>query len=549
MPTSDADGNDSLATATPLGNTPAQLGFNAELSTAGDVAYYQITTPDTSQQTQGTATVTIGINAAGLSLLTPTLSVYDAAGDLVATQSASSPFSNNVSVTLTNVGPLSTYYFEVSDGGTSTFGIGVYVVQVSYQYATSSIVGIVPSLIPAVVNDGEHVNTAIASATALTAADSPTIDQSIDYLFQANLVDGGDADYYQFQAPAAPADGGTDALDAIVWQTAPDGLAPVLHLFDANGNPIAIQVFADTTSTYSVQLLGTAPGAVYYVEVAGQTTGGSSSSGGYTLGINFTEQPETAAPILGGNTLLAAASTDAAALVMNQNGVFYFQLAADNGGTSTLSTVTMTVYDHNGNAVASLSADTGSPPQTTAVYLAAGTYTIDYAVGDTMGPYLPVTYWLSGEILSDPIGPYYAGSNPPPPDSSSTTTAGSNGASTISSTSTFAASGASVTLSTPDGNTVTLTIPPPGDTISQSYTTAAGATTVTLTTSADNITTLTLTTPSSNTITNTLTNSGDTSTQTWSTSDGIQVTLTTPLTNAAPTYSGSSSGAPPPYYY
>jgi len=75
----------------------------------------------------------------------------------------------------------------------------------------------------------------------------------------------------------------------------------------------------------------------------------------------------------------------------------------------------MTIYDQSGNVVFSLQAQTGQPPVTGVVYLLTGTYTIDYSVASTGGVFAPVTYWLLGEILSDPQGPYYTGgpSNPP----------------------------------------------------------------------------------------------------------------------------------------
>ena len=61
-----------------------------------------------------------------------------------------------------------------------------------------------------------------------------------------------------------------------------------------------------------------------------------------------------------------------------------------------------TVLD-DGNAVASLSTHTGAAPRTGAFYLPAGVYTIVYSVQSTSGSYSPATYWVSGEILSDPI--------------------------------------------------------------------------------------------------------------------------------------------------
>ena len=541
----DTQGNGSLATATALGNTPAQLGLVGDIATATDVEYYKVVTPSL----PGSAlSVTFQVHAAGLSLLEPTVSVYDGSAQLVGTASATDPFSNNVSVTLNSVDPCTTYYFAVSSASTDVFSVGTYTAQVSYQSAGASITGVVPSLVPGAVNTASHANTSMPSSTTLTAPFGQAADQRFNYLYQANLAYGGDTDYYQFQAPSAPSSTGTYALDAIVWQTEVGGLAPAIHLFDANGNPLALQVLANTNSLYSVQLSGVSPGQMFYVEVAGQTKQGSHSYGGYVYGVKFNEQPETVAPAMAGNTLSTATSTDSGVLAMNQNGVYYFELAAANGSSTATSVVQMTVYDTNGNEVTSLTAVTGAAPRTLAVFLPAATYQVVFSVVSTTGNYQPVTYWLTGEVLSQPIGPYYSGSNPPPASSSATAPA-SGGSINLSSMATFASDGASVTVQKSDGTTISVPIPAPGSATTQTFTTAAGTTTLTLTTTADGTTTLTLTTPAGVSITDTITTSGATSSETMTTSDGLQVIITMPVTTAAPSYTGPSSGPLPPRPY
>jgi Matrixin len=553
-----AHANNTLATASAIGNTSSQLGFNADLTTPGQVEFYKVQMPLLGL---GLGSVTFQINAAQMSMLVPTLSVYNASGRLIATQTAASPFSNTVSITIPNPALLGTYYFEVSHPTSDAFAVGDYSAVVTYKSLLGEILtGIVPSLIQGVVNTVNHVNTSLASSTMLTAAFAGSSDQRFSYLYQANIVDGGDADYYKFTVPAISSSTGAYALDAMAWQSAPGGLAPVLHFFDGSGNPIAADVMADSNSVYSIQLLGVTAGEGLYVEVAGQTTAGAGSTGFYVLGIKFNQAPETIAPLLGGNTLATATSTDSATLSMNQNGVFYFELAAANGSPAASGSVTMTAYDSDGDAAMTLTTAIGAAPRTTAAYLPVGTYTIVYSISASAGTSLPTTYWLSGEILSDPIGPYYASANSgstgssgsSSTSSSSTTgttgTTGTNGTSTVSATKTFASSGASVSISTPSG-TINVPIPPPGGTWSQSFTTSAGVTTVTLTTASNGNTTLTVTTPSKNTITDTVTTSGSASTETLTTSDGIRVTIITPVTTPAPTYSGSSPSTSQQYYY
>src|SRR5205814_2186353 len=122
-----AHSNNTRSSATAIGNSPSQLGFNADLTTATDVDYYKIVVP----LNLAPATITIQVSAAGLSLLAPTLSVYSGWGNLVASQTAANVFSNSVAVTIANALPLTTYYFEVSHTSSDGFGVGAYSTAVS----------------------------------------------------------------------------------------------------------------------------------------------------------------------------------------------------------------------------------------------------------------------------------------------------------------------------------------------------------------------------------------------------------------------------------
>ena len=543
---SESSSNNTMATATAIGNTASQLGFNADLGKVGDVDYYKIQSP---LLALGLASLSVTISAADRSLLVPTVSIYNSSGRLLATQSASAAYTGTVSLTIPSPGLLATYYVAVSHPTSDAFSTGYYWGDITYKSLLGEILtGVVGGLVDGVVNTLFHTNTSTSSASPLPLAFGNASDQRFSYLYEANIVYGGDADYYQFTVPTVASSTGAYALDAIAWQTAPGVLAPTLHFFDSSGNRIATQVMSDTSSAFSLQLLGVTPGEKLYVEVAGQTTSGPTSTGFYVLGIKFNQTPETVAPAMGSNTLPLATSTDTGMLAMNQNGVFYFELGAAGGS----STITMTVYDDDGDAVASLSTVTGAAPRTGAFYLPAGTYSIVYSVASTSGSYSPATYWVSGEILSDPIGPYYSGTSASysPPTSSSTTqqSSGSTSNPTISSTKTFAASGASVSISTRSAST-SVPIPAAGSSQTYTFTTSVGTTTVTLSSDYNGNVTLTLTTPSANTITDTVTTSGSTSTETLTTSDGIQVVIRTPITSPSPTYSGSSPSTPPPYYY
>jgi hypothetical protein len=200
-------------------------------------------------------------------------------------------------------------------------------------------------------------------------------------------------------------------MHVMTWEMDPNGLHPIIHVFDGQKNPLPVQVLGNSDGMYSIQVPSTAANSTYYVEVAAFNPSGSNSTGRYVLGIKFdaVNPPVTTNP-LASNTLATSTSTDQGTLVMAEDGLFHFSLGADNGSTSSSAVLTLTVYDSAGNAVFSFDTIEGKPSATGVVYLGAGTYTVRISVKSTSGAFQPIKYWLFGDILSDPIGPYQ--SNP-----------------------------------------------------------------------------------------------------------------------------------------
>jgi hypothetical protein len=392
-----AHSNDSFATASAIGNTPSQLAFRADLSSATDVDYYKLVTPFNLLPTS----LNIQLKTSGLSLLVPTLSIYDASFHLVGSVSASNPLNGDLNLTINNLRSNATYYFSVGHATNAAFNVGSYQVKVTYQSLTSLLTGALSSPL-----DNTLTNTLLETASVLLAAEPSKTDQRFDYVVQASINILTPQHFYQIQAPISPT-GGALVMHTLVWGTDSNALQPVIHVFDGQDKPVAIQVLANGGGLYSIQIPNIAQGATYYVEVAALQPNGSHSTGTFFLGIKFDTSPPVALAALGSAVLSTPSSMSTATLTMAQDGLFHFVLAADNGSKSSSANVNMTVYDQNGNVVLSLDSTTGQPPVSAVVYLQTGTYTIRYHVTATSGTYFPVAFWLDGEILSDPIGPYY----------------------------------------------------------------------------------------------------------------------------------------------
>jgi Matrixin len=404
--------NISFATATQLGQVPVEETVQGDVN-SGNSDYYKFNLPVIPLL----SSFTIQVKCSGLSLLVPSVSVYDAGFHLIGFGSASSPLSNDVTVNINPLASGSTFYLRVSGATNDVFGTGAF--QATIAPSVLPILNVVPLV-------GPMLNNTLSSALVLQRAFGNNTDQRFDYLHKSAMYLPGQQDYYQIQSPAAPA-GSTFVMHALVWALDVNGLNPVIHVFDANQNPLPVQILGNTAGLYSIQILGVASGSTFYIEVAAQNPQGSNSTGNYELGVKFSLAAPVVLSELASNVITSATETDSASLTMNQNGLFHFALNASNGSTSSSAVVTMTIYNQAGTAILSLSATTGQPPVTGVVYLTTGTYQIRYSVTSASGVFLPINYWLFGEILSDPIGPYQTSSSTNSPTTGSASSSGATG--------------------------------------------------------------------------------------------------------------------------
>jgi hypothetical protein len=394
--------NDTAATATNLGPILTGTWVAGDVTTNQDVDYYKVIAPGL----LGLTGLTIKLQTRGLSLLAPYVTVYDAAGNVCGSGTAADPGGNTLTITANSPRLLnSVYYVKVSGATQDVFGIGGYKLGVSFQVGGLDL----GDPLAAVFVDDGHTNDTLGSATDLTGSGN-NADARFDYLYRGKIRDQHDTDFYKIQAPATPA----VALTGIVWRADPNGLAPVMHLFDAAGHGVPLQVVTDAQGIYTVQAENLLANGVYYLEVAALDPQGDHATGNYVMGVDFVTNALVNLDRMGSATLSQGVPTDTASLVLQDARLFHFNLAAQGSGGD--DDVTMTVTDANGQTVLSLSAAAGQEPVTATLYLGAGTYTVTFtAHGGADGVILPLTYFLAGALLSDNSGPYYTGGNGPPP--------------------------------------------------------------------------------------------------------------------------------------
>jgi hypothetical protein len=411
--------NTSFSSAAVLQDTGATINMAADLSTSTDVDYFKFQTPNNILLT-GFA---FGVRTNGMSLLVPSLTIYNANFQVVASASASSVLNGNLSLKL-SAGRNSVFYVRIGRAD-NNFGIG------GYQFFLTNYLGNylppVPALLPAhTYVDNLDANNSIRTAIDLTSAPNNMTQIPENFVYWETFNLSTDHDFFKVRVASAS---GANTLSVIAWGSALLSVTPIIHVYDTHGNPLALQVLTNNGGTYAVQVANTTPGSNYYVEVDPQQGGLLS---GYTVYANFSSVPQIALATVGSNTLSQTNSQDSATLTITQNQLFHFVLAASSADTNTY--VTMQVLDQNGNVILSLSSYAGQPPATAMTYLQAGTYTLIYTAHTSSGGSIdPVTYWLLGEDLSEPQAAYYTSGSPGTGSGSSSNTYAYSGPSSGSS--------------------------------------------------------------------------------------------------------------------
>lgn len=384
--------NETLGTATAMpyvSGTMYQYAAVGDVTDTSDTDVYKVKVP-----LLGLFGMTVRLKTEGVSLLTPSVTVYDQLGRVVGSAVSLDPTNNDLTVRLNWVSPLATYYVKVDGATADAFGVGAYQVVVDVINPLAGL-PLLPNLLGPLTDF--HLNDLLSSATTLFSSQQGTPDSRFDYVARGVIEDSSDIDNYKIKAPAAT--GAPLTLNILVWGTDAAPLGPRVRVFDAAKNPVAFQVLANDGGTASVQVTNATPGATYYLQVAARTPSGASNTGGYVLAADFNQFAPT---VLDGvaSTTVGAGTTSVAALTVDEAGVFEFGVAAWGGGA-----VTMSVVDSTGKTLLTLTAAAGQLEVTKTAYLAAGTYTVRYAAtGTSVAPPLQVDLFLLK--LSDSIGPY-----------------------------------------------------------------------------------------------------------------------------------------------
>jgi hypothetical protein len=132
-----AGSNGSFASAsniTALINSTSKTALvtNLDITTTSDVDYYKFTAPSGSS-----SSLKVTVQTSGLSLLAPTVYVYNSAQNQIASVSGSGQYGTTLTLTVSGIKSGSTYYIKVAGADSSAFGTGAYAMTLNLGSGTA----------------------------------------------------------------------------------------------------------------------------------------------------------------------------------------------------------------------------------------------------------------------------------------------------------------------------------------------------------------------------------------------------------------------------
>jgi hypothetical protein len=413
-----ASGNDTFATATPIqyaSNAPGAhqstpLVAFGTLTDVGDTDVFSLAAP------RSEGGMTFLVQTAGISLLEPSLTVYDAWGNVLGQAQSTNVLGDTVTVTVPHVVPNRTYYVQVQGATQDEFGVGRFGLAVTFgemEISTTQISAVLrgpyDTLSAAQIaqvfrnpagrlHTGYPTHNTISSALALTTTLGYPPNQHYEVI--DHLGEGQPA-YYQVETPQSPS-AAPVILTAAVNAFNPNGTTAQVQVFDSQGNPVAANVLVNGNGTYTVQAANLLPGQTYYLQL--RVPGEAEGNGNSFLVVDFS-QPLALSQDFAAGTVTPMAAQQVYNLYVAQTQLFQLALSVDQPSARHRSSVELTITDQSGNVVFDLVAGVGQTASGAGVLLPPGAYTAHVSMIGGNGAALPLTYHLHGSSLTDPIGP------------------------------------------------------------------------------------------------------------------------------------------------
>jgi hypothetical protein len=389
------------------GETPLVAFGN--LHTRADIDTFEVRNPD-----HYSGPITFRVQTAGLSVVTPRMTVYDERGRLLARLDGSGFEGDVVTYTLPSSDPDGTYYLRVQDVPGAMAGVGRYGVAVTYDDWLEPLALSLDAVLRGpydTLDESDIAELFLDPNAALYDEDGGTDDNPLGatelkpvrgpagfsrFTATASLTEAADVDFYQVAGPRVGGRRVPLALTASVRSLGPNGTTPAVDVFDAEMNPIAAEILVNGNGVFTVQVPGAESDRIYFIRISG------SEPGNFALEAGFRRTPAQLQAFA--EASVDAASPARAKLYIARTGLFGFNLAAVGPAGAA---VRMTITSATGQTVFDLTAMAGQTLTALSTFLAPGEYTV---LVTAVGTSDPVAFRVRGAVDSDPIGPQPSGS-------------------------------------------------------------------------------------------------------------------------------------------
>ena len=320
---------------------------DGDVSTLQDVSYYKFTTLSLGD-------FQVQLQTSGFSTLMSRLTVYNVFGKKLGTIAAPDPFHGDLTVTVPNLLPLSTYYLKVESASSDVFGIGGYHLQVQtlplVNLVTTTAVGLVNNLSTTLVNDLPLNSTPLTALLLGQQFSRPTPISIMPTVPVSHHA--GEVEYFHLTAPVPPA-GQPNVMEVMVWGQGHNGLLPALTVYDSKRKVVASTVIVGTERDVGAVPCQRRTGGQLLFESRRREPVWPRNLGNYFLGVDFTTQAVQLQNFATG-TLTPTNMQLANTVTVNQTALFHFVLSANTGNAADAAAVRMTIYNGTGQVVFTL---------------------------------------------------------------------------------------------------------------------------------------------------------------------------------------------------
>lgn len=374
-----AAGNDILATAAalPLIGANGQIQYAevaADVTNLQDVDVYRVTLPP------GVQAVDVRLFAAGVSLLTPRVSVLNAAGAVVATAESLDPTANDLSLLVDQFQPGDVYYVRVESARGDAFGTGAYHLELAAHGLERSIPpnreprSAEPELLATTPGYVEH--TYYEAVTTLDAF-QPAV------TYRVRSVDLG-PDLNNVFTVVVDGYGNPSPLD--------------VQITDDQGQAVAFEVLAHDEHLWQIQVQNVQSYVDYLIRVSGDISQGPVE---VEVEVDFAVDGAHQETLVN-DSLAANEDQLVRTLLVDQTQQFHFTLAASDYSQPQETGVRMTIANATGQIAFEMSVADGAVRTGDAI-LDQGAYSVRFT--RAAGGREPLFFQLSGAVQSSPIGP------------------------------------------------------------------------------------------------------------------------------------------------